>query len=402
MSLAKRRRTQGFTQEGFAHAMGVDRRTAGRWEKGTAKPQPHQRPKMAALLRMDLEDLDALLDADAAGGPSPSACHSPEDMDEMIRREFLRLMTVSSALAGGLDAPQGDADGFDLMNRHLWQVYQLARAKQSVLPAVRAQLSTMNDALSEGGVPLSPFCVAAADLYQLAGELAFDANRYGDAIACYALAASASREVKAFDLWACALIRSAYVDLSERRYERAAETLGAARRLALRGDSTLSTRYWAASVQAEAYACLRDVDACKEAIDEAQKVEDLRGLVSNGGWLRFDGSRLPEERGARYLQLNRLDLAESALHEALGQKPLAPGASFRRRGAALTDLAVVGARRKDPEQAVQYGREALLLARASGSGYVARRLQDLTAELVAFGRDRRVVELKAEIGALTV
>ncbi|GAV42594.1 helix-turn-helix transcriptional regulator [Streptomyces acidiscabies] len=169
MSLAKRRRTQGFTQEGFAHAMGVDRRTAGRWEKGTAKPQPHQRPKMAALLRMDLEDLDALLDADAAGGPSPSAWHSPEDMDEMIRREFLRLMTVSSALVGGLDAPQGDADGFDLMNRHLWQVYQLARAKQSVLPAVRAQLSTMNDALSEGGVPLSPFCVAAADLYQEAG-----------------------------------------------------------------------------------------------------------------------------------------------------------------------------------------------------------------------------------------
>jgi hypothetical protein len=49
---------------------------------------------------------------------------------------------------------------------------------------------------------------------------------------------------------------------------------------------------------------------------------------------------------------------------------------------------------------VQYGAEALQLARASGSGYVARRLLSLTAELGTFGRDRRVAELKAEIGTL--
>jgi len=415
MSLAERRKAQGFTQESFAEAMDVDRRTVGRWETGKGKPQPPQRPKMAALLHMDLEDLDALLDATGtpteAAGPPPSVRHSPGDTDEMIRREFLRLMTVSGALAtmpastpDALSEAElhGSADGLDLMNGHLWQVYQLARAKRSVYPVVRAQLSTLNETLSEGIISFSSFCVAAADLYQLAGELAFDANQYGEAAASYALAASASREAKSFDLWACALIRSAYVDLSEKRYARAAETLGVARRIALQGDGNLSTRYWAASVQAEAYAWLRDVDACKEAIDEAQKVEDLRGQASNGGWLRFDGSRLAEERGARYLHLGQLDLAEESLLAALTQKPLAVGASFRRRGAALTDLAVIGAGRKDPEQVVEYGHEALLLAQASNSGYIARRLQNLTAELITFGRDRRITELKAEISALTV
>ncbi|QNP71845.1 helix-turn-helix transcriptional regulator [Streptomyces roseirectus] len=415
MSLAERRKAQGFTQESFAEAMAVDRRTVGRWETGKGEPQPPQRPKMAALLRMDLEDLDALLNAagtpEEAEGPSPSTRHSPGDADEMIRREFLRLMTVSGTLAAtpastpdalSEAGSHGSTDGFDLMNGHLWQVYQLARTKQSVYPVVRTQLSTLNETLSEGGIPFSSFCVAAADLYQLAGELAFDANRYGEAAASYALAATASREAKSFDLWACALIRIAYVDLSEKRYVRAAETLGVARRIALQGDRNLSTRYWAASVQAEAYAWLRDIDACKEAIDEAQKVAGLRGQASNGGWLRFDGSRLAEERGARYLQLDQLDLAEEALLTALAQKPLVSGASFRRRGAALTDLAVIGARRKDPEQVVQYGHEALLLARASNSGYIAHRLQNLTAELITFGRDRRITELKAEIGTLTV
>lgn len=74
---------------------------------------------------------------------------------------------------------------------------------------------------------------------------------------------------------------------------------------------------------------------------EAEKVHALDGAHPyNGGWLRFDGSRLAEERGACYLQLGRPDLAEEALTAALAQ-PL----SLRRRAAVLSDLAVLGAHR---------------------------------------------------------
>lgn len=120
----------------------------------------------------------------------------------------------------------------------------------------------------------------------------------------------------------------------------------------------------------------------------------------SGGWLRFDGARLMEERGSRYVQLGRVELAEQALQEALKQTALASGQSYRRRAAVLVDLAAVGAKRRDPDQVIVYGNEAVGLARASGSGYVARRLRALCDEFGSLSRDRRVAELGAEIGVL--
>lgn len=221
----------------------------------------------------------------------------------MIRREFLHLMAVSGPLAavpaGGASALEGGAGGFERMNGHLWQVYRLARAKHSVYPAVQSQLIALNDALRDGRGRAGSLRVAAGDLFQLAGELAFDADRNHDAASSYALAASASKEAGAYDLWACALIRSAYVDLSERRYRRAADTLGAARRVALRGDSGLATKYWAAAVQAEASAGLGDLNACEAALDEAEKVADLgdrelgRRMVALRRFASGGGARSP-------------------------------------------------------------------------------------------------------------
>lgn len=196
-------------------------------------------------------------------------------------------------------------------------------------------------------------------------------------------------------------MRHAYVGLSGKQYKEAAGILSAAEKIAKRGDGTLSTRYWVASVQAEAYAGMGRLTACERALDEAEKVVDLAGFTAPSGWLRFDGSRLAEERGARYVQLGRLDLAESALTGALKQDALAEGHSFRRRGAVLTDLAAIGAKRRDPDQVVTFGREALELARASSSAYVARRLRGLRAEFGPLAHDNRVAELGAEIDALS-
>ncbi|MCX5402386.1 transposase [Streptomyces sp. NBC_00102] len=264
---------------------------------------------------------------------------------------------------------------------------------------VRDQLGALVDALKTSHRP-GVLCEAAVDLFQLSGELAFDSNRYTDAAAAYTLAASATSNARSYDLWACALVRHAYVGVYGRRYREAAEILEVARRVALRGDSALSTRHWVAAVQAEAYAGLGDFDACERALDEALLVVDLGDGAHNGGWLRFDGSRLAEERGARYVQLGRLDLAETALKSALESADLTQGQSFRRRGAVLVDLASIGARRHDAEQVAVYGTEALQLARQSGSGYVAHRLQALHADLTDLGRDRRVADLRAEISDL--
>lgn len=189
--------------------------------------------------------------------------------------------------------------------------------------------------------------------------------------------------------------------MSEHRYHQAAHMLGVAERLAGRGNKALSTRHWVASVQAEAHAGLGDLKACERALGRAEEVRELTPDSVNGGWLRFDGSRLAEERGARYVRLGRLDLAESTLREALQHTALASGKALRRRGAVLTDLAAIGVKRRDPEQAVSYGREAVELARLSSSGYIARRLRDLCDEFGHLSRDHRVAELGAEIATLS-
>lgn len=59
--LANRRVVVGYTQEGLAEALGVDRTTIGRWERGEQQPQPWQRPDLALKLGVTLEVLDGLL-----------------------------------------------------------------------------------------------------------------------------------------------------------------------------------------------------------------------------------------------------------------------------------------------------------------------------------------------------
>ncbi|MGR3931486.1 helix-turn-helix transcriptional regulator [Streptomyces sp. BRA346] len=415
MGLAERRKALGYSQEGLAHVVGVDRTTISRWESGKTEIQPQLRPQYAAALQLDLAELDAWVTKPQATFQEPVVSSSGDhyssgDTDDMIRREFLRALAVAGALAG-LPAEESEAlaegahrrasGDFIRMNNHLWQVYQLARAKGAVYPIVSDQIAALTKTMGgRSDKDARALCAAAGDLFQLTGELAFDGNRYTDAAACYTLAASASKDAGAFDLWACALTRHAFVDVYERRYREAADLLSAAERLARRGDSALSTRHWVAAVQAEAFAGLGDLTACESALEQAEKVADMTGRAQNGGWLRFDGSRLAEERGARYVQLGRLDLAEQVLQSALRQGALAEGQSYRRRGAVLANLAAIGVKRKDPEQVVVHARKAIHLARESSSGYVTRRLQDLRTDFGPLARDVRVAEVDAEIKAL--
>ncbi len=225
----------------------------------------------------------------------------------MKRREVLGLLAVTGALVALPDSGETARGG---RRRRSWRrgrppAQPLAGLRAvglqaGRLPAVRAQLDVMAKGLAETrtAADRSRLCRMTADLYQLVGELFFDANRYTDAAHCYTLAANAAHAGGDHDLWACAMTRHAYVELYARRAHAAQPLLMAAFRIARSGDDTLSTRHWVAAVQAQAYAAVGDLDACNRALDEAEKVHALDGVHShNGGWLRFDGSRLAEERG---------------------------------------------------------------------------------------------------------
>ncbi|MFI9787256.1 helix-turn-helix transcriptional regulator [Kitasatospora sp. NPDC051984] len=406
--LAARRKALGHSQERLAELLGVATSTVARWEAGT-DPHGWVLPKLALALKVSPEELADLLTPEAALPtlPAASAAGPPAgDTDDMKRRDVLSLLATTGALVtlpGIGNSPhrcgvaEGLAETGPELNSNLWRVFSLTDSKKAVYPMVRHQLGLLAKGLEESRTDYlhKRLCLLVGDLYQLAGEIFFDANRYADAAHCYTLAASACKEAEAFDMWACALTRHAFVELYERRFTVAAPILSAASRVADRGDGQLSTRHWVAAVQAQAYAGLGDFEAVGRALDTAEKVHDLSGRPHNGGWLRFDGSRLSEERGTCYLTLGRPDLAEQALTSALSQQ-LSP----RRRGAVLAELAALEAERSDLDQASHYVRAALELAEQTGSGYVGRKLEAVKDRLVPLMPDGRALELHQQISAL--
>jgi transcriptional regulator with XRE-family HTH domain len=344
-------------------------------------------------------------------GEEVATGHDPDtdELDEMNRRELLRSLSVAGALivlppetSVNTGTPRkvdpAELDEYEQLNAHLWRVFALAKSKRAVYPVVRQQLDQLTATLQRSHTDATHerLCTLTSDLFQLAGEVFFDSNRYTDAAHCYTLAASAGKEADAYDLWACALTRHSFIGLYEHNFTGTAPMLEAASRLAQRGDSELSTRYWVAAVQAEVYAGLGDLDGCNRALDTAQAVHALTGPVHTDGWLRFDGSRLAEQRGACYTRLQRYDLAETALTDALSQK-----LSARRRGSVLTDLTLLGIQRGDIDQVLKYGGAALALAQHTGSGWVGRKLADVRTQLAPLSTDTRIAELTGSITALT-
>ena len=352
-----------------------------------------------------------------AGAPEPTpATEQPANRaldPDVNRRELLRLLSTAAAALSAAQVtalldpdritprPTGPHDPrtvehLALVNTGLWTAFTTAPDKAAVFPAVRGHLDRLTTALRRP----QPVAVRkrlaglTADTFQLAGEVFFDANQYSEAAHCYTLAATASRDADAMDLWACAMTRHAYISVYEQNFTHALPLLDLAAALAARGDTALSTRHWVEAVRAQALAGVGDLPGSQRALDAAENVHALGPYPHTGGWLRFDGSRLPEDRGACYVQLGRPDLAEPVLTEVARSTP--PG---RRRGVALVDLATVGALRRDPLQIVTHATAALDLAQRTHSGVVIRKLRSLRPYLADHRTDRHVQHLAA-IGQL--
>jgi ribosome-binding protein aMBF1 (putative translation factor) len=62
--LVSTRKAAGFSQERLAEAIGVERTTVMRWERGETCPQPWARPKLARILGISDDALAELLSPD--------------------------------------------------------------------------------------------------------------------------------------------------------------------------------------------------------------------------------------------------------------------------------------------------------------------------------------------------
>jgi tetratricopeptide (TPR) repeat protein len=336
-----------------------------------------------------------------------------DDMDKK-RRELLHLLSVAGAalflpfpdldwekIEGALVKPSHLDEQVlgDLENicTYYWSLYKASSSKRIVLDGVLGQLKTFTGLLKDSH-PTSlhtRLCALACDLSQLAGEIFFDSNEYDSAQSCYLFAASAAKEAKNYDLWACALVRHAFIAIYSGQPYDALPLLQGAEKLAHRGDAALTTRYWVAAVSAQAYAGTGNLAACQKFLDLAEDARDLEEVIDRG-WLRFDGSRLPEERGACFVKLQEPELAFPALQKALKQYPT----PTRRRGMVLTDLATASLQQGNIDQACFYANEVVDIAHQRPSGILKKGMHGLRTQLEPFSQTDTVKKLDQRITSI--
>ena len=382
MTLGKKiraiRHRKAWSQETLAAKAKLKTLTLRDIENGKTQPRFQTIQKIARALDVSPEELTASRMSGRLG------------TDDLKRREFLQLLSV---IGGTLTVPMNLIDwerlddAFDhpgrlnaaafadlsAVNRGLWGTYRAVRDKRTVLGSVLSHLGLLEDALDRvrADVPRRELCALVSDLTQLGGEIFFEAGRYTDAGQCYAVAVSAAAEASVYDLWACALVRNAFLPIYEQQYRRALLPLQAASTLAGKGDPTLTTRHWVAMVTADAYAGLGAEQKCRAELDRAADVCNIPGATgTNGTWLRFHDDRIAEARGSCLAKLGLMDLAEPILEEALAKHPN----PTRRRGMVLSDLTFVAAARGDVDRVCTLADEVISIAGSGSAGVLSRKL----------------------------
>jgi DNA-binding XRE family transcriptional regulator len=147
------RKAAGYTQEGLAERLGVDRTTVARWEAGEYEPHPWQRPRIAEAFGLSLGAFNQVLDGRGTTGRTVGA----------------------AAAVGGLGGyDQGPASGqaHDRLSREpgLAEAFAEAQALQAMAPLPQVPWETDRLAVSTAQKVLA--CFVAATGVELAEGLA--------------------------------------------------------------------------------------------------------------------------------------------------------------------------------------------------------------------------------------
>ncbi|QKW19402.1 helix-turn-helix domain-containing protein [Kitasatospora sp. NA04385] len=425
----QRRRAMGFTQEGLAEALTVDRSTVIRWERGRGDPQPFQMPRLAALLKVTAAELGDLL-APVANGElllPRQASESPSHPDAGQPATVPDLTGIGSAmtLADG-EARVGcrTADGriIFVTMPHRAPLRSAAGVAGDAMvsgaahaPAPRSQpllspdvhpvenLRQLRRSLVECDNMLGPRQVVATaqehvrliqqlrreasgrdrlDLMQVQAEYAeFCSWLFQDSGDHRAAQYWADRAVDwstaagDHDLTVYITARKAQLAGDMREALDAVDLAEAAQRIA---PSRSRLTALGAIYGAHGYALLGDESACQRAYDEALELVSLPSdfEAKRGHWL--DAAYAEAQRARSWAVLGQYDAAVTGFDQAIRALP----ASFRRdRGVYLARSAGAQLHAVGPEQAAATASDALSIASSTGSARIFAELASLDGKL---------------------
>jgi transcriptional regulator with XRE-family HTH domain len=294
--LAQRRKAVGLSQERLAEIVGVDRSTIVRWERAETEPQPWHRPRLAAALKLSVEDLAALL-ADIGEAPS-----RPDERLDYVLKHPGRV----DLIAVGYLREQV---------RHLDERYETVPSTLLLAEAgqLHGQAVFLREHANSGHVQRE-LAAAVLDSATLMGQLVWDASQRRDhaaAVRYFDQVVTAAQQTRDVVAEANAYLRKSFIALYG--IGKPAAGLALAHRAAVTSqhDSHVITGLALLHV-GEAHAMLGDGRSCDEALGAA---EDHFALIGPDDPARvlFCPSQHGRLAGSCWLHLDKPDKAEVAL-----------------------------------------------------------------------------------------
>ncbi|MFV2083928.1 helix-turn-helix domain-containing protein [Micromonospora sp. LOL_021] len=146
------RKAIGFTQEGLAAHLYIDRTTVARWERGETDPHPAVRARLAEALDLPIDQLDALLSAeptnlalDSTDSGGTVAFGDPDGGDLVDRRAF----AINTALTGlGIATPLRDWITSPQVPQHLGMEH-MRQVSETIMAFERADAVVGGDSLCD-------------------------------------------------------------------------------------------------------------------------------------------------------------------------------------------------------------------------------------------------------------
>ncbi|WDZ86258.1 helix-turn-helix transcriptional regulator [Micromonospora cathayae] len=336
--LAQRRKAVGLSQERLAESLGVDRSTVVRWERAETDPQPWHRPRLAAALRLSVEELADLL---ADVGQPPSA---PEERLEYVLRHPRRVDLVSVAYL------RERVQNLDERYDRLPSTLLLAEAGQ-----LHGQAIFLRQHAGTGPVQRD-LAAAVAESATLMGQLVWDASQRRDqnvSAAYFDQAIHAARETRDAVTEANALLRKSYLSLYGTKQP--TDSLALTANAAAVGQHTSHVIAGLAHLhRAEAHAMLGRPRDCADALTAAE-VHFAAVDGHDPATVLFCPSHYPRLAGSCWLFLNRPADAIVALESA---RQLT-AASRKSTAVVLGNLARASIAQRDVDAATAYLHETI-------------------------------------------
>ncbi|GAB3901287.1 helix-turn-helix transcriptional regulator [Kibdelosporangium lantanae] len=389
-AFAARRKALGYTQEEFAVAVRIrDFRTVGRWEQGENTPHPRRRARIAEVLKVTLDELDALLHPEIASGEAPwkRAVDVWNALEPDDRTHVTAAMKDPYSTFGTRTLHCFDRQ----VSAHMTN--DGADGPIGILPAITELLAAVERcALDVPAEIRGQLMAVGARGAEFAGWLCRDVRELDSASLWYGRAMEWAHEARDFPMVGYILLRKSQMAFDDRDARRVLALAQAANA----GPWQLPVRVRTEVIQQEARGLAMtgaSLDVVERKLDEACQL--LTGSTSDRAGLgsSYDDSTLRLRSASCYVEAGKPGRAADLYREVLDTNVLSRRDSGYFTARMASALALAG----EPDEAANVGLRAAETAVATASKRTSRELRRALVTLERWNKRPGIRQLEEAV-----